>query len=190
VAISHIYKDACRLAQAKGLARQIYHEPALEVRFVRKAMGTTSFLTIRADRGAKPALARMGRVLQTRPCPITLQPTRSLDSASYLVASLQALAQRRLETTAPEDALPRLRACQPSWINSLNCVSAAVSLRESCIREMRTCSLRGGRRLARKRAFSDPTPVKVENRRASERSGHGIHWREGGNKVTYLLKET
>jgi len=33
-------------------------------------------------------------------------------------------------------------------------------------------------------------PVKVENRRASERSGHGIHWREGGNKVTHLLKET
>jgi len=33
-------------------------------------------------------------------------------------------------------------------------------------------------------------PVKVENRRASGRSGHGIHWREGGNKVTYLLKET
>jgi hypothetical protein len=47
VAIAHIYKDACRLAQAKGLARLIYHEPALEVRFVRKAMGTTSFLTIR-----------------------------------------------------------------------------------------------------------------------------------------------
>ena len=37
----------------------------------------------------------------------------------------------------------------------------------------------------------DPlVPVKVENRRASERSGHGNHWREGGNKVTYLLKET
>jgi hypothetical protein len=33
-------------------------------------------------------------------------------------------------------------------------------------------------------------PVKGENRRASEGSGHGIHWREGGNKVTYLLKET
>ena len=39
-------------------------------------------------------------------------------------------------------------------------------------------------------ASSDPTPVKVENRRASERSGHGIHWREGGNKVTHLSKET
>jgi hypothetical protein len=37
----------------------------------------------------------------------------------------------------------------------------------------------------------DPiVPVKVENRRASERSGHGIHSREGGNKVMYLLKET
>ena len=43
---SHI-QDACRLTQAKGLARQIYHEPAHEVRFVHKAMGTTSFLTRR-----------------------------------------------------------------------------------------------------------------------------------------------
>ena len=31
----------------QDLGRLIYHEPALEVRFVRKAMGTTSFLTIR-----------------------------------------------------------------------------------------------------------------------------------------------
>jgi hypothetical protein len=37
----------------------------------------------------------------------------------------------------------------------------------------------------------DPiVPVKVGNRRASERSGHGTHWREGGNKRTYLPKET
>src|SRR5580692_3979886 len=35
----------------------------------------------------------------------------------------------------------------------------------------------------------DPiVPVKVENRRASARSGHGIHWREGGNKRTNLPK--
>jgi hypothetical protein len=27
MAISYIYKDACRLAQAKGLPRLIYHEP-------------------------------------------------------------------------------------------------------------------------------------------------------------------
>jgi hypothetical protein len=46
VAISHIYKDACSLAQAKGLPSLIYHEPALEVRFVRRAACTTSYLTM------------------------------------------------------------------------------------------------------------------------------------------------
>jgi hypothetical protein len=44
---SHKYKDACSLAQEKGPASLIYHEPALEVRFVRRAADTTSFLTIR-----------------------------------------------------------------------------------------------------------------------------------------------
>src|SRR6266478_5826789 len=34
---------------------------------------------------------------------------------------------------------------------------ASLSLRESCMRENRTCSLGGGRRPARKRASSDPT---------------------------------
>jgi hypothetical protein len=35
----------------------------------------------------------------------------------------------------------------------------------------------------------DPVlPMKVGNRRASERSGHGIRWREGGNRCTYLAK--
>jgi len=47
VAISHIYKDVCSLTQVKGLPSLIYHEPALEVRFVRGAEGTTSFLTTR-----------------------------------------------------------------------------------------------------------------------------------------------
>jgi hypothetical protein len=31
--ISHIDKDACGLAQAKGLPSLIYHEPAIEVKF-------------------------------------------------------------------------------------------------------------------------------------------------------------
>ena len=43
---SHI-QDSCRLTQAKGLVGQIYHEPALEVRFVRGAAAPTSFLTKR-----------------------------------------------------------------------------------------------------------------------------------------------
>ena len=37
-------------------------------------------------------------------------------------------------------------------------------------------------------AYDPVVPAKVGNRRASERSGHGTHWREGGNKVTHLLK--
>jgi hypothetical protein len=45
--ISHIYKDACGLAQAKGLPSLIYHEPAIEVKFMRGAAGTTRILTIR-----------------------------------------------------------------------------------------------------------------------------------------------
>jgi hypothetical protein len=31
-------------------------------------------------------------------------------------------------------------------------------------------------------------PMKVGNRRASARSGHETHWREGGSKRTNLLK--
>src|SRR5258708_9768748 len=112
----------------------------------------------------------MGRVLQASPCPIALQPTRSLDSAAYVVAPLQALAYCRLEMAAPEDALRRVRACQPSWINSFYCISEAVSLRESCIRENRPCSLSGGRRPARKRASSDPTSINTSTMITSSNS--------------------
>ena len=44
-------------------------------------------------------------------------------------------------------------------VNTFSCISASLSLRESCMRENRTCSLSGGRRPARKRASSDPTPI-------------------------------
>jgi hypothetical protein len=39
-------------------------------------------------------------------------------------------------------------------------------------------------------SYDPVVPVKVGNRRASVRSGHGTHGREGGNKRTYLPKET
>lgn len=39
-------------------------------------------------------------------------------------------------------------------------------------------------------SYDPVVPVKVGNRRASARSGHGTHRREGGNKRTYLPKET
>ena len=50
-----------------------------------------------------------------------------------------------------------------------------MSLRESCIREIRLCSLSGGRRLARQRASSDPTAsgrVAYLARRAND---YGVH---------------
>jgi hypothetical protein len=34
-------------------------------------------------------------------------------------------------------------------------------------------------------SYDPVVPAKVGNRRASARSGHGTHWREGGNKRTY-----
>ena len=57
-----------------------------------------------------------------------------------------------------------------SWINSFYCISEVVSLRESCIRENRPCSLSGGRRPARKRASSDPTPIKTSTMITSSNS--------------------
>jgi hypothetical protein len=39
-------------------------------------------------------------------------------------------------------------------------------------------------------SYDPVVPVRVGNRRASARSGHGTQWREGGNKRTYLPKET
>jgi len=50
-------------------------------------------------------------------------------------------------------------SCPLDQLNSFSRIPASLSLRESCMRENRTCSLSGGRRLARKRASSDPTAV-------------------------------
>ena len=51
--------------------------------------------------------------------------------------------------------------CQEVPFNSFFGISDVLNLRESCMRENRTCSLRGGRRLACKRASSDPTGSRV-----------------------------
>ena len=48
----------------------------------------------------------------------------------------------------------------------------------------------GGTRRDAEQSYDPILPVKVGNRRASARSGHGTYWREGGNKRTYLPKET
>jgi hypothetical protein len=78
----------------------------------------------------------------------------------HLVASLQALAQCRLETAGYGPALRRVRACSSDRLNSFSGLSALLSLRESCLPEMGTGSLGGGRRPARERASSDPRMVR------------------------------
>src|SRR5262249_16194267 len=88
---------------------------------------------------------------------------RRLDRAPNLVAPLQALAQLRLETSAGGNAVWRAWACQPRWVNSLFGFSEGLNLRESCLREMCTGSLGGGRGLARKCTSSDPTARKAGN---------------------------
>src|SRR5437016_9925258 len=45
---------------------------------------------------------------------------------------------------------------------------------------------RGDRIRMEEQSYEPVVPVKVGNRRASARSGHGTHWREGGNRCTYL----
>jgi hypothetical protein len=37
-------------------------------------------------------------------------------------------------------------------------------------------------------SYNPTVPMKVGNRRAPARGGHGTHWREGGSKRTNLLK--
>jgi hypothetical protein len=68
--------------------------------------------------------------------------------AAYLVAPIQALAQEWLETVACVSALRRVQACAPARFNSFSFPLVSLSLRESCIRQIRLCSLGGGRRLA------------------------------------------
>ena len=80
-----------------------------------------------------------------------------MDRATHLVASIQALAQLWLETTAGIGALWPVWAGKPDRIDSFSCVLDSLSLRESRVRENCMHGLGGGRRPARKRASSDPT---------------------------------
>ena len=80
-----------------------------------------------------------------------LPTSRRLDSATHLVTSVPALAQCGLETAARDQALRRVRACSVDRFNSFSRIPASLSLRESCLHEMCTGSLGGGRRLAQAR---------------------------------------
>src|SRR5215472_11780826 len=76
-------------------------------------------------------------------------------------------AERKTRTSSPEDTggpdQPDGRTVGPLGFFTHSLRLRNRCLRESCIRENRTCSLSGGRWLARKRASSDPTPTKQPN---------------------------
>ena len=69
-------------------------------------------------------------------------------------------ASRKTRTSSSEDTggRPQPSGCKQGPLGGcLFLTSQVTCLRESCMRENRTCSLGGGRRLARKRASFDPT---------------------------------
>jgi len=80
-----------------------------------------------------------------------------LDPATDLVASLISIGRNAGWTQL---SLPKLygeyEACPLDQLNSFSRIPASLSPSRSCMRENRTCSLSGGRRLARKRGLLRP----------------------------------
>src|SRR5215831_19606751 len=75
-------------------------------------------------------------------------------------------AERKPRTSSSEDTGAPINLTDAPWVHLVFTHSLRLRnrcLRESCIRENRTCSLSGGRWLARKRASSDPTAKKGRN---------------------------
>jgi hypothetical protein len=60
-----------------------------------------------------------------RPRPKALQPAQRLDRASHPVAPMQAMAQWRLETTAGNQAVRRVRVGEPDSVDTFDCISEA-----------------------------------------------------------------
>src|SRR5271165_1102104 len=72
------------------------------------------------DTGTESNFAGMGRVLQTRPHPKALSPTRRLDSAAHLVASFPPVADSGLEAVVPGQAVRRVWSGQPDLASTFS----------------------------------------------------------------------
>ena len=109
----------------------LYAYPSGEIDPTFHGSGTRAYQATRAaedqgaDRGTESCVAGMGPLLQASPRPKALPPTRRLDRAAHLVASIQALAERRLATAAGNQAVRRVRACELDSVNSFDCISEA-----------------------------------------------------------------
>jgi hypothetical protein len=78
-----------------------------------------------SDRATKPSLAGVGSLLQACPRPNALQQTRQLDRAAYLVASVQVLAQQRLETASEAQDVRRVWVGTTGETDSFHCSAEA-----------------------------------------------------------------
>lgn len=92
-----------------------------------------------------------------RPRSQALPTSRRLDSATDLVAAVQALAQRWLETAARVPAVSRARPRSLARLNSFSRVPAMLNLRESCMRENRTAPDHGRKEWTR---TADCAPIR------------------------------
>ena len=100
---------ACQLGGAVRVpSREI--DPPFHGSGARAYQATRTAEDQRADRGTESCIAGMGSPLQASPRPKALPPTRWLDRAADSVASVQTLAERRLETPAGSQAIRRVWA--------------------------------------------------------------------------------
>src|SRR6266853_5163953 len=75
------------------------------------------------DRTTQPGVAGLGALLQACPRPNTLQQSRPLDRAAHLVASVQMLAQLRLETAAEGQNVRRVWVGSTGETDSFHCIA-------------------------------------------------------------------
>jgi hypothetical protein len=92
-----------------------------------------------------------------------------------LPASLQ-----RGHPVAPNPKTPGLRGARAAPARSERPSSGV-----SCGQGKPEAQVRAG-----EQSYDSIVPMKVENRRAPARGGHGIHWREGMNRSTYRCSAT
>ena len=123
--------------------------------------------TSRADQRAQPDPCGLGALLQARPRATTLPPARRLDRATPMVASVQAVAQRWLETASCERVVWRVRSGELDRIDTFDCCLAQrINVKAACGKTARAVwAADGGQRA------SAPPPTRQPYPRASGNTG-------------------
>ena len=76
--------------------------------------------------------------------------------------------------------------CRPNQgTRSMECEGIPREANEPSIRSLLLPRETGGAGTGDEQSYESIVPMKVENRRAPARGGHGIHWREGMNRLLF-----